>query len=222
MRRLSTLVAALATVFAVGSANALFLSVDDFDTPDDTVFDGLFGGGGVTQTSGPRTITHTLLTNAGNGTGTRSNVTVGNDSFPTGRLQLSNNDQIDSETTVSWSLAAGFVPLAGPVSFLFAIVGADGVPVTISYSLDGVNFTTVGTSSTIVNTPTVLPFAVPLTAGQQSGLNAGGTLTLKFEGDTGYDFSIDSFGFQTPEPTSLALVGLALLGAGVASRRRKA
>jgi hypothetical protein len=53
-------------------------------------------------------------------------------------------------------------------------------------------------------------------------LNAGGTLTMTVDGDNGWDLSLDSFGLTLPEPTSLGLVGLALLGAGVASRRRQA
>jgi hypothetical protein len=57
---------------------------------------------------------------------------------------------------------------------------------------------------------------------QQAALNAGGTLTMIVDGGNGWDLSLDSFGFSIPEPTSLALVGLALLGAGVASRRRQA
>jgi hypothetical protein len=47
-------------------------------------------------------------------------------------------------------------------------------------------------------------------------------LTLRITGDEAWDFAIDSFGFQIPEPATLALTGLALIGAGVASRRRKA
>ena len=45
---------------------------------------------------------------------------------------------------------------------------------------------------------------------------------MTFVGDLGWDISIDEIGFIIPEPTSLALAGLALLGAGLASRRRKA
>jgi hypothetical protein len=41
-------------------------------------------------------------------------------------------------------------------------------------------------------------------------------------GSNEWDLSLDSFGVTIPEPTSIALVGLALLGAGVASRRRQA
>jgi hypothetical protein len=55
-----------------------------------------------------------------------------------------------------------------------------------------------------------------------TSLLAGGTLTATFSGLPAYDITIDNFGLALPEPTSLALVGLALVGAGIATRRRGA
>jgi hypothetical protein len=71
-----------------------------------------------------------------------------------------------------------------------------------------------------------------LSATQQNTISAGaGTRELRavFDGPAGWDLTIDSFGLRerttvnpVPEPSTLALVGLAVAGIGVASRRRKA
>jgi hypothetical protein len=228
MFRISAVAAALATVFAMGSANAVFLSVDDFNTPDAVVFDELFGGGGVTVVNGPRTIYHEFLSDTGplneNFDGDFSSVRVGDFSFPAGRLQVINGDGITSLTAVEWTLAPGFVPAAGPVAFVFNIVGSDGVPVNFNFSLDGGATSTFITSfSSVINIgDPSWQLVVPLTAAQQAALTVGDDFALILDGSPGFDISIDSFGFEIPEPTSLALAGLALLGAGAVSRRRRA
>ena len=90
-----------------------------------------------------------------------------------------------------------------------------------AYRLDNLGaFISIITFNQVV--PPNVGLAVGLSAAEQLNLSNGGILTLRFVGEAGWDMAIDSFGFQIPEPTSLALVGLALLGAGVATRRRKA
>jgi hypothetical protein len=120
-------------------------------------------------------------------------------------------------------LAAGFVPAAGPVAFVFDIVGSDGVDVDFRYSFNmgASTFITTYDAGAIPPNP-VKQLVIPLSAAEQAAFSAGGMFTLILDGNPGYDISIDSFGFQTPEPASLALAGLALLGAGAATRRRKA
>jgi hypothetical protein len=158
-----------------------------------------------------------------NGLGGNSKVTIGNQTFPLGPLGVSNADNHNSTVTLSWNLASGFVPASGPVAFLFQVVGSDAVNKYLSYEINGGGFNNIGTFSTVVNVPTTVGFGIPLAAGDQAFLAAnGGTLTLKIVGDSGWDFTLDSFGFDIPEPATLALVGLALVGAGFASRQRKA
>lgn len=240
MRQFTTLVAAIGAVFAMTSAQAVVLLVDDFNAPDRYMHDNT-SGAVVTMNDGPtvatqlptpgnvytdatRAIVHNWTIDGTGGCcanllGSRSSVTIGNQASPTGSLSMANAPAHNSEVDITWSLAADFVPLIGPVSFFFDVVSSDSVPVNISYSLNGSPFSLITTFNAVV--PPTVGLAVPLSAAEQALLNPGGTLTLRFTGDDGWDFAIDSFGFRTPEPASLALVGLALLGAGVASRRRK-
>jgi MYXO-CTERM domain-containing protein len=222
MFRRSATAAALATIFALGNAHALFLSVDEFENPDVFIFDTVKGAApDAVYTDAIRTITHSWDTGAvSNGFGQQSGVIMGGNTTPPGSLSMYNGVGQNSHVTLEWSLVAGFVPSTGPVSFFFNVVGSDAVPVTISYALNNGAFTNVATFNQVV--PPNVPFAVPLTDAQRDDLALGGTLELKFQGDAGWDFAIDSFGFQVSEPASLALAGLALLGAGAATRRRKA
>jgi len=220
MSRISVLVAALAAAFAVGNASAVVVLVDDFNAPDLTLFDtvGADAVAAVANQNPVRTVSHELLTATNNG-GLQSSVLIGSNAFPVGVLQMSNANSIDSQVKVSWSLVAGSVPTNLPVFFFFDIVESDAVQKTISFSLDG-GATTFANYS--VGAATNQPLLFGVNAAQQAALNAGGTLTMIVDGGNGWDLSLDSFGFSIPEPTSLALAGLALLGAGVASRRRQA
>ena len=66
-----------------------------------------------------------------------------------------------------------------------------------------------------------VPLNIPLTIAQATDIKNTKDFFLKFTGADGWDFAIDSVLFATPEPTSIALVGLALIGVGVVARRRK-
>lgn len=245
MRKFTALAVAVSATFAVSSAQAVFLSVDDFNSPALTLFDVSLGAGvnmfgtvngvpafpapptnfGTNYSDASRTIVHNWTQNIGGGGnnngGNKSAVTMGSDASPTGALSMSNADQNVGIVDLTWTLAPGYVPASGPVSFFFQVVGSDNVNKQLSYSLDGgTTFTFISNYSTIA--PPTQPLAVALTDPQKVQLNAGGNFMLRITGDAGWDMSIDSFGFQVPEPATLALVGLALMGAGFASRRRNA
>lgn len=239
MRRLSTLVAALGAVFAMGSAHALFVIVDDFNAPDMFVADltSAAGGGVVAGPVGPvnppdntlsRTVKHELLigTNAFPGIG--SNVVIGTTSFPAGSFNGNNGTGRDSEVSIAWLLPVNYLFGVGPASFRFDVLSSDANITSVDLYFGGAALASGATATggllgsfvvpgNTLNTALLFNF----TDATRQQINAGGWLRLVINGEDGWDMALDSFGFEIPEPTSLALVGLALLGAGVVSRRRK-
>ncbi len=221
-RHLASLVAAAAAALFAGNASALVVLVDNFDSPDLYMFDGTLGGGAVS--AGPtlpngRTVTHELLVGPATQTGNFSNVRIGSTTFPVGILAVANEPSINSEATVTWTLPANLVPLSSvtPASLLFEIVFSD---LNTTFELYA-GATLVGVFNIPAST-TNLPVSFGLTPAQQDLLAVGSTMSIHLNGPTGWDLQLDSIGFVLPEPTSMALAGLALLGAGLASRRRKA
>jgi hypothetical protein len=229
MRRIAALAIATAAALAVGNAQALVFVVDTFDSPDMVLFDTTVGGGGVSVTGGPvnppvntlsRTLTHELLAGSNAG-GLASNVTIGTASEPTGSLNINNGTNRDSQVTVSWLLGAGFITdSSGPAaSVRFDLLKSDLNSASFELFWNNVSFG----SQTFPAVNALTPILFALTAAQQDAIaNNAGTLKLVIDGVPDYDLSIDAIGFQIPEPATLALAGLALIGAGVASRRRKA
>jgi hypothetical protein len=233
MRRLTSIVAAVAATFALGSAQAAAILIDDFSTPvtQQAVIDPTVAGtttGPATATCGTcaattRTIMADMNVGPGLNTGLAQSVTVGFGAFPASALTFSTASQVDQVATVTWSLAPRV--LAGPVSLFFRVLdsnigllaGGGTEQNTLAFALNGV---ALGTASlgNVVNADIFLT----LTAAQVASLASGGTLTMLANGAPGWDLSMTSFSLQVPEPASLALVGLGLIGAGLASRRRKA
>lgn len=222
MRRISTLVAGLAAAFAVGNASAVVILIDDFNSPDVFLADQVGGGASTLGPTAPngRIVSHELLTGTNDGTGSGSLVKIGSATFPVGALEVANGSGRDSEVKISWTLAAGLIldSTFGPASFLFDVIQSDGNPTSVQLLFNG---SSVGSYSIPGNTAN-LPLSFAVSAATQNLMNGGGTLQLVVNGATGWDMTMDSFGVSIPEPASIALVGLALLGAGVASRRRQA
>ena len=142
-----------------------------------------------------------LRVQAGNGNNGIANVQWTLPSFPLPANQAS----------YFFSVLASTVGPTAPTLASFTFAGGLGSFSTAAQSIPQLGFNAAGSP---------LPFAVnPADAMTLAG---GGILTLNLTGGEGWSLNLDQFSFNVPEPTALALVGLALVGAGVASRRRKA
>lgn len=224
MRRFSALMAAVAATFAMSSAQALVMVVDTFNAPAAGVqlIDATGGDVGVAAYSdATRSIFHRLDTATlvgQNSTGLFSSVGLAGGTIPPGNVQMRNADTVTSTVSLNWTLAPGFVPSTGPVSFYFTVYSSDAVTKSIAASIDG-NPIAGFTINEVLAPGELKTFVVSIA--DQAALALGGVLGMTFTGALGWDISIDEIGFLIPEPTSLALAGLALVGAGLASRRRK-
>ena len=239
MRKLLPLVAGVGLAFSVLSANAIVILVDDFNVPD-------FGGGGAASSASAIDNTANAVSvlvdsrslSNPNLAATRSfsvdctsigdpgtDCVTGSVGGVTGRLRVSAGNSNNGTGTVVWTLPSFTLP--PPASLFFDVVfSAQGVPIapnTVTFNFDGVgtnDFTLTNNTALINVSNTGLGFA--LTNTQAGFLAGGGTLSMVLTGNAGWNLTLDQFSINVPEPTSIALVGLALVGLGVASSRRKA
>lgn len=233
MFKLKTLVAAVSLAALAGASQAAVLVIDDFNIPGVAVTDAdpAVGGGYVTLFGGVQNITaptnlatSRLIEHNWHSTqgipNQVTNVTVGGGA--NGVLTVNNDAGVDSDAKVTWAIAPFALP-PGPASLFFQVIfsnlGTPSVPIDLSFNFTGgSNWSKLAAIPSGVN----FPVSFALNGAEAAAIAGGGTLTVELTGSPAWEITLDSFGLEIPEPASLALAGLALIGAGVASRRRKA
>ena len=220
------------------SAHAGTIVFDDFEQAQGPIQDTTarmascasprFGGPGAvlstTQNlvSGPATYTRRLSDNLCMKNPRRNTPTGSIAQIGSGQLNLSNLATDNSVFAIRYTGLAGLgaqLDAAFPdrsliteLAFQFKVVASDANPVSVQAILDGNDL---GTQDIGANFTGDFNFDIDPTT------DITGTLDLIFTGSKGYDIVIESLGLfvQTPEPATVALFGLGVLGLGAARRR---
>jgi PEP-CTERM motif len=231
MRKILSLAAAVASAFAMGSAQAEFLLVDSFNQPAGQVSSADALGGGYSQLfnhaltgqiATNRIIEQNLLANPLN-LANPTVVTVGGGAG--GFLNMSHDSGADSDVRITWEIDSFVLPpVQSAILFqvLFSNIGTPGAPMDLAFEFRDAGNVLQWSKNVQVGSVAASAEQFGLLATEATAFAAGGKLQLVVSGTPGWDFVVDEFSISIPEPTSLALVGLALVGAGVVSRRRKA
>jgi PEP-CTERM motif len=200
-------------------AAPVFIDIDTFDTNPQSIPDLTANGVAITESNAVRTFSNNLLT-ASTPIGNSADITGGTGGF----LDITNGGGEDSEVRISWALTAGRIPTSATTAALFfKVLQSDGNPTNMSFYLNGNLFS----SNNILGNTTAQTVQFTLDAAQRVSANAGGTLELRINGTTGWDFSADSLGFSyepavvssVPVPASFALLAAGLVG--FAARKKK-
>ena len=239
---------AAATLAVPGLSQAgLVVLVDSFDVPAQFVFDSTSASGsGVSQDStdvsplavnppantvAKRRVTHELLQGGNAGPpspGAQSNAKVSS-GFPPGTLAITNTSGRDSKVTIEWTMPSAFIPSSfavSPASVAFDLLLNDqDVVAELFYNNVLFDTRTLAAYDGIAGFPVLVPLTTyfSLTSAQQDTISSPGNQVLKLvlNGPTGWDLRLDNLRFELPEPGSLPLVALALVGAALALSRRK-
>jgi len=216
MKKLFALTAIAAGLLVSAQASALtVVSIDDFNSGDQLISDLVVDGVAVTDTNAIRTLSTNLLAAV---------PPVGNTAqVVAGILDITNGGGDDSEIKVDWTIGALSLPSnAINVGFYFKVLQSDGNPTDLEFLFNSASIQSFSIAPNTMNAD--LTFG--LNAAELAAVSGGGNLTLKINGEPGWDLSVDQFGFsyetpsKVPEPTTLGLIGLGLAGMAAARKRK--
>jgi hypothetical protein len=195
-------------------ASADVISIDDFDHGDQRL---VLTTVGVPSTSvnAYRTFTGALLA--------KDPPVSASTEVSYGQLHVMNGGGEKLEVSVQWDIPAFVLPASAiDVSFSFTILFTDGAKTSADFTFGGISVASLAIPGNSENLE--LTFTM-----DRALLDAGGALKMTLNGETGWDLDMDSVVLRydvpptnnVPEPTTIILMGLGLLGIGALGRRRK-
>lgn len=212
MKKLSFAALAASALLWSATAGAGTFLLDSFDTHDMSVSD-IFGGASTCQANAARQICHDFFASV---PPRESTVQV-----TQGVLDINNGTGDNSTVTVNWALN-----LANPVTIFNLAVNiladtSDTRKIEFFYKPTTTgNFTSLGamTNTTGFSAGILQTSFAPLTI---AAGNNGAIMRMVLTGVPGWDLTLDMVGANVPEPTTLALLSIGLLGLGARRRLRK-
>ncbi len=208
MKLRDALIGALLTATA-GTASAGVYVVDDFSVDQGPIVDSTDDGVAVSNTLGDRTITSNLIAHI--------NPIVNSTSVIDDHFEINNEIGEQTEVQVDWVIGADMLPDATSAIFTGMILAAD-LPTSMDFFFNGSLIDTVDIALLTLNE--AFSFAI-----DPDVFNVGGILSMVIVSHpVAQDLALDQFEitYQVPSPSTLALVGLGLVGAGLSRRRRQA
>jgi len=196
------------------AANADVISIDDFDNGDQRIVMTTVGAP-VTSVNAYRTLTGTLVD--------KLPPISASTEVSYGQLHIMNGGGENVEVSVQWNMPAFVLPTnAIDVSLSFTIFFTDGAKTRADFTFAGVSVASLAIPGNSENLELMFTMDRAL-------LDAGGELKMTLTGETGWDMDLDSVVMNynvpttnnVPEPTTIVLMGLGLLGIGAVARRRK-
>lgn len=205
---------ALALILSAGAAHAGANIIDEFNINQGPLTQSAPGAAITDVLAGVRTLSMEQLSSDFGFGDSRARVI-------NGVFLVSNESGVDSEVKVIWNVAPFSIPAgSSDLSFLFKVLASDGNPTTVDITLDGNSIFSQAIPGNTVNQD--IEFSV------SSSIGSGGVLEMTLNGVPGWDLTIDAFGVSwkdpttttVPEPASIALVGLGMMGMMALRRRR--